>query len=65
MDKNLRSVISEDVPAEAELTEYELRKAGVVFISKRVTIKEAFQGSSSSAGLFSRVNDSEAKQMGW
>ena len=43
MDKKLRILILEDVPADAELTEYELRKAGVEFISKRVDTREAFQ----------------------
>jgi len=43
MDKGLRILILEDVPADAELTEHELRKAGIKFISKRVDTREAFQ----------------------
>ncbi len=31
MDKELRILIPEDVPADAELEEYELRKAALVF----------------------------------
>ncbi|MFZ3138365.1 MAG: PAS domain S-box protein, partial [Thermodesulfovibrionales bacterium] len=43
MDKELRILILEDVPADAELEENELRKAGVLFTSKCVDTKEIFQ----------------------
>jgi len=43
MDKELRILILEDDPADAELEEHELRKAGIAFISKRVETKETFQ----------------------
>lgn len=42
MDKKLRILILEDVPADAELMERELRKGGMDFSSKRVDTKEAF-----------------------
>ena len=42
MDKKLRILILEDVPADAELMERELRKGGIEFSSKRVDTKEAF-----------------------
>ena len=42
MDKGLRILIIEDVPADAELEEHELRKAGLVFTSKVVATREAF-----------------------
>jgi len=42
MDKELRILILEDSPADAELEEHELRKAGLVFTSKIVDTKEAF-----------------------
>jgi PAS domain S-box-containing protein len=42
MDKELRILILEDVPTDAELEEHELRKAGLVFISKVVDTREAF-----------------------
>jgi len=42
MDKELRILILEDVPADAELEERELRKAGLVFTSKVVDTREAF-----------------------
>ncbi len=42
MDKELRILILDDVPADAELEEHELRKAGLVFTSKVVDTKEAF-----------------------
>ncbi|MCG2720993.1 MAG: PAS domain S-box protein [Thermodesulfovibrionales bacterium] len=42
MDKELRILILEDVPADAELEEHELRKAGLVFTSKVVDTREAF-----------------------
>ena len=42
MDKELRILILEDVPADAELEEHELRKAGLVFTSKIVATREAF-----------------------
>ena len=34
--RELRILILEDVPADAELMEHELRKAGIVFTSRRV-----------------------------
>ena len=43
MHKGLRILILEDIPAEAELTEHELRKAGIEFMSKHVDTREAFQ----------------------
>lgn len=43
MDKGLRILILEDLPADAELTEHELRKAGIEFLSMRVDTREAFQ----------------------
>ena len=43
MDKELRILILEDVPADAELIERELRKGGIVFSSRRVETKEDFQ----------------------
>ncbi len=42
MDKELRILILEDIPADAELEEHELRKAGLVFTSKVVDTREAF-----------------------
>jgi PAS domain S-box-containing protein len=42
MDKELRILILEDVPADAELIEHELRKNGLVFASKLVDTKESF-----------------------
>jgi PAS domain S-box-containing protein len=42
MDKELHILILEDVPADAELEEHELRKAGLVFTSKVVDTREAF-----------------------
>lgn len=42
MDKELRILILEDVPADAELMERELRKGGIVFVSKSVETKEAY-----------------------
>ena len=42
MDKELRILIVEDVPADAELEEYELGKSGLVFTSKVVDTREAF-----------------------
>jgi PAS domain S-box-containing protein len=42
MDKELRILILEDVPDDAELEEHELRKAGLVFISQVVDTREAF-----------------------
>ena len=43
MDKELRILILEDDPADAELEEHELRKSGIAFISKQVETKETFQ----------------------
>jgi PAS domain S-box-containing protein len=42
MGKQLRILILEDVPADAELMERELRKGGITFSSKRVDTKEGF-----------------------
>ena len=42
MDKELRILILEDVPADAELEEHELRKAGLLFTSKIVDSRETF-----------------------
>jgi PAS domain S-box-containing protein/putative nucleotidyltransferase with HDIG domain len=42
MEKVLRVLMLEDTPTDAELAERELRKAGIVFISKRVDTREAF-----------------------
>jgi len=42
MDKELRILILEDNPADAELEEHELRKSGLVFTSKVVDTKAAF-----------------------
>ena len=40
--KELRVLILEDSPTDAELMEHELRKAGMVFTAKRVDTREAF-----------------------
>ena len=42
MEKVLRVLMLEDTPTDAELAEYELRQAGIAFISKRVDTREAF-----------------------
>ena len=42
MDKELRILILEDSPADAELEEYELKQSGLVFTSKVTDTKEAF-----------------------
>jgi len=42
INKELRVLILEDVPADAELTERELRRGGIIFLSKRVETREAF-----------------------
>ena len=42
MEKKLRILILEDVPADAELMERELRKGGIIFSSKKVDTKKAF-----------------------
>jgi PAS domain S-box-containing protein len=42
MDKELRILILEDNPADAELEEHELRKTGLVFTLKVVDTREAF-----------------------
>jgi diguanylate cyclase (GGDEF)-like protein/PAS domain S-box-containing protein len=42
MSKKLRILVLEDVPADAELEERELRKAGLIFTLKVVDTKEAF-----------------------
>ena len=41
--EELRILILEDVPAEAELEEIELREAGLVFSALRVDTREAFE----------------------
>jgi PAS domain S-box-containing protein len=42
MNKELHILILEDVPADAELIERELRKKGIVFSSRRMETKEGF-----------------------
>ena len=42
MENILRVLMLEDMPTDAELVEHELRKAGINFISKRVSTREAF-----------------------
>lgn len=42
MDKEIHILILEDNPADAELEEHELRKAGLAFISRVVDTREAF-----------------------
>ncbi|MBM4145132.1 MAG: PAS domain S-box protein [Nitrospira sp.] len=42
MDKEIRILILEDSPADVELQEHQLRKAGLVFTSKVVDTREAF-----------------------
>ena len=42
LNKELRILILEDVATDAELVEYELRKGGIVFSSKRVETREDF-----------------------
>ena len=42
LNKELRILMLEDVATDAELVEYELRKGGIVFSSKRVETREAF-----------------------
>jgi PAS domain S-box-containing protein len=42
MEEKLRILILEDVPADAELMERELRKGGIIFSSKKVDTKKAF-----------------------
>ncbi len=42
MDRKLKILILEDIPADAELMEMELREAGLNFITKRVDKKPAF-----------------------
>jgi len=44
MDKELRILMLEDVPTDAELMERALRKGNISFISKRVDTKENFLG---------------------
>lgn len=44
MTDELRILILEDVPTDAELMERELRKTGLVFISQRVETRDAFVG---------------------
>ncbi len=41
-DKQLRILMLEDIPTDAELIEYELRKEGIAFTAKRVDRWEAF-----------------------
>lgn len=42
LNRELRVLMLEDTPTDAELAEHELRKAGIVFTSMRVERKEAF-----------------------
>jgi two-component system, cell cycle sensor histidine kinase and response regulator CckA len=42
MNKELRILMLEDIPTDAELAERELRKAGIAFIAKRVETEKAF-----------------------
>src|SRR5512145_1527756 len=42
-EKELRILILEDVPSDAELEESELRDAGVTFTSLRVDTRDAFE----------------------
>ena len=42
MSKELRILILEDVPADAELMEDELKESGLTFVSKRVAAKASF-----------------------
>jgi DNA-binding NtrC family response regulator len=42
MDKQLKILILEDLAADAELMEHELRKGGIAFTSKRVETREDF-----------------------
>ncbi len=42
MEKEIRILILEDVPTDAELAERELRKAGIPFAARRADSKEAF-----------------------
>lgn len=42
MENVLRVLMLEDTPTDAELAEHELRKAGIVFVSKRVDTRETF-----------------------
>ena len=42
MDNPLRILILEDRPSDAELMEYELKEAGLTFVSKRVMTEDAF-----------------------
>ena len=41
-DATLRILILEDVPMDAELVEYELERARIPFLSRRVDSREAF-----------------------
>jgi PleD family two-component response regulator len=43
MEKELRILILEDNPHDAELIRHELRKAGLFFVSERVDTEEGFQ----------------------
>ncbi len=42
MNRELRVLMLEDMPTDAELAEHELRKAGIAFISMRVDTRDAF-----------------------
>ena len=42
MDKDLRILMLEDTPSDAELNEFELKEAGLSFTSRRVDTKDAF-----------------------
>jgi len=41
-NRELRVLLLEDTPSDAELAERELRKAGIVFTSKRVETRDTF-----------------------
>ena len=42
LNRNLRVLMLEDTPTDAELAEHELRKAGITFIAMRVETRDAF-----------------------
>lgn len=44
MDKELKILMLEDVPTDAELAARELRRAGIRFVSKRVETEQEFRG---------------------
>jgi len=57
MEKGLRILILEDVPADAELMEMELRHSGIEFISRRAETKEAFLEGLDDPGLSAVLAD--------